>query len=158
LDKKLGNERREKQRLIELLENLRSQELRETIEEKLVEKKKELNQLKVEIAKKLGDEQKFLLKDFLEKQEDFDLALFDDISQTGRSFLRTKDRLQDAKDKLITKIGSEEVEDLCKIQTEIGKLETSQSQWKKMEEQQKKEKQEQFEAVVGTPSATPRNN
>jgi len=64
----------------------------------------------------------------LEKQEDFDLALFDDISQTSRPFLRAKDRLQDAKDKLVVKLGSEEIEELCKLQTEMGKLETSQKQ------------------------------
>ncbi|WP_147410427.1 hypothetical protein [endosymbiont GvMRE of Glomus versiforme] len=156
LKKQLKTERKDKQFLIESLEELRSQELKGTMEAKLVERKKELDQLKVKIVEKLANSQS-LLENFLEKQEDFDIALFDDVSQAGRAFLRVKDRLQDAKDKLIAKIGSEKVEELCKIQTEIGKLETSQRQWEKMEEQQKKEEQERFESFVGTPPATPRN-
>jgi hypothetical protein len=148
LSSQLKKEKRSKQLLIESLENLHSQELKETIEKKLVEKKGELEKLKLLIAEKLGNDQN-LLENFLEKQEDFDLALFDNVDQTSRPFLRAKDKLQDAKNKLIAKIGSEEVEELYRIQAEIGKLETSQSQWKKMEEQ--------FESFTETPPTTPRN-
>ncbi|CAJ0760180.1 17242_t:CDS:2, partial [Entrophospora sp. SA101] len=142
LSEQFKKERRSKQLLIETLEDLRGQKLKETIEENLAEKKRELEKLETAIVEKLGSNQKSLLENFLEKQEDFDTALFDDVSQTSRSFLRAKEKLQDARVKLVAKVDSEEVEELCKIQSEIGKLEASQKQWEKMEDQQRKEEQE----------------
>jgi len=158
LNNQLKVERRKKQELINMFENLRSQDLNKTFQDKLTEKKEELTKLKFNTSAKLGDNQEYLLENLLEKQEDFDLALFDDVNQMSRTFLRAKDKLQDAKDKLTGKISSEEVEGLCKLQTEIGKLESSQKQWEKMESQQVKEEQEQFESFIGTPPPTPRNN
>jgi len=102
--------------------------LKETIQTKLEEEKKEQNQLKVKVGGKLGENEKHLLESLLEKQEDFDLALFEDVNQTSRAFVRAQEKLQDAKDKLIAKLSSEEIEELCKTQTEISKLENSQSQ------------------------------
>lgn len=40
----------------------------------------------------------------------------------------TKNQLQQAKDELISKISSEEIEEMCEIQTEITKLEEQQKQ------------------------------
>jgi len=157
LNEQFKKERRNKQLLIETLEELRGQKLKETIEEKLTERKKELEKLEDEMVKKLGNDQKSLLENFLEKQEDFDTALFDDVSRTSRSFLRAKDKLQDARVKLTAKVGSEEVEELCRMQTEIGKLEVSKKQWEKMEDQQREEAQEQYESFTETPPTTPRN-
>jgi hypothetical protein len=111
-----------------LLEDLRSQELNKTIQVKLEEKKKDRNQLKVDASGKLEENQRFLLESLLEKQEDFDLALFEDVNRTSRTFSRAQDKLQEVKDKLVVKISSEEIEELCKIQTEISKLENSQNQ------------------------------
>jgi hypothetical protein len=157
LNEQFKKERRNKQLLIETLEELRGQKLKETIEEKLAERKKELEKLEDEIVKKLGDNQKSLLENFLEKQEDFDTALFDDVNRTSRSFLRAKDKLQDARVKLVAKVGPEEVEELCKMQTEIGKLEVSKKQWEKMEDQQREEAQEQYESYTETPPTPPKN-
>ncbi|CAH1756741.1 9101_t:CDS:2 [Entrophospora sp. SA101] len=158
LSEQFKKERRSKQLLIETLEDLRGQKLKETIEENLAEKKRELEKLETAIVEKLGSNQKSLLENFLEKQEDFDTALFDDVSQTSRSFLRAKEKLQDARVKLVAKVDSEEVEELCKIQSEIGKLEASQKQWEKMEDQQRKEEQEQYESYTETPPTPPKNN
>jgi hypothetical protein len=45
----------------------------------------------------------------------------------------------------LTKLDSEEIEELCKMQTEIGKLEVSQRQWEKMGDQ------EQYESYTNVP-------
>lgn len=127
------------------MENLQIQQLNETIQEKLERKRKDLNQLKVDASGRVEDNQRPLLETLLEKQEDFDLALFENVDQTSRTFVRAQEKLQEVKDKLIPKLGSEEVEEICKMQTEIGKLENSQRQWDKMEDQQQKEEQERFE-------------
>jgi len=145
LSSQLKTERRSKQSLIESLENLQIQQLNETIQEKLERKRKDLNQLKVDASGRVEDNQRPLLETLLEKQEDFDLALFENVDQTSRTFVRAQEKLQEVKDKLIPKLGSEEVEEICKMQTEIGKLENSQRQWDKMEDQQQKEEQERFE-------------
>jgi len=112
--------------VIILLEDLRTQQLNVTIQTKLEEKKKELNQMIIDAG--LGENQKSLLENLLEKQEDFDTALFEDVNRTSRTFTRAQEKLQDAKDKLIAKLSSEQIEELCKMQTEIGKLESSQRQ------------------------------
>jgi len=160
LSNQLKVERRSKQDLVNRLEDARSQKLKETIQTKLEDKKKKQEQLKFAAAGKLGgNHQAHLLDNLLEKQEDFDLALFEDVNRTSRTFSRAQDKLQDAKDKLIATLSSAEIEELCKLQTEISKLENSQRQWEKMEQQERSE--EQFETVIGTPlspPATPRNN
>jgi hypothetical protein len=78
---------------------------------------------------KLGENQENSLESLLFAQEQFDSLIFDNINQTHRIFSLTKDKLQQAKDKLIKKqLSSEEIESLCEIQTEISKLETQQKQ------------------------------
>ena len=91
-------------------------------------KRKDLNQLKVDASGRVEANQRPFLETLLEKQEDFDLALFENVDQTSRTFVRAQEKLQEVKDKLIPKLGSEEVEEICKMQTEIGKLENSQRQ------------------------------
>jgi hypothetical protein len=97
----------------------------------LERKRKDLNQLKVDASDRVEANQKSLLESLLEtlveKQEDFDLALFENVDQTSRTFVKAQEKLQEVKDKL-TKLDSEEIEELCKMQTEIGKLEVSQRQ------------------------------
>jgi len=154
LSNQLKKERREKQKLIDLLESVRSQGLKDNIKTQLEEKKKEQEQLRFAAENKLGS-QVHLLENLLEKQETFDLAVFDEnISQTSKTFLRAQDKLQDAKDKLIYKLSAGEIEELCQAQTEVSKLEIQQSKWKEMEDKQAKE--EQFETFIGTPPTTPR--
>jgi len=129
LGSQLKTERRRKQELVNLLEDLRSQQLKETIQTKLETLRGKREELKFEVGKKLGDGQRFLLDSLLDKQEGFDLEIFDkNVDRTSRAFLRAQDKLQEIKDKLLAKLNSEEIEELCKIQTEISKLESSQSQ------------------------------
>jgi len=138
LSKQLKTERRNNQKLINSLEDIRNQELKETIQTKLKAKKKELDQLVIDT--RLAGEQKLLLENLLEKQESLDLLAFeDDIKQTSKTFTRAQEKLQEAKDKLVAKLSAEEVEALCQARIEISKLETSQRQCEK------------FEAFVGTP-------
>ncbi|MCE8167774.1 MAG: hypothetical protein I3275_04040 [Candidatus Moeniiplasma glomeromycotorum] len=153
LNNKLKRERKEKQKLIDILENLRSQGLNDNIQNRLEEKKKEQEQLRITAESKLGN-QAHLLENLLEKQENFDLAVFEDVNQNSKTFLRAQDKLQDAKDKLICKLSTGEIEELCQVQTEISKLEMQQKQWKEMEEKQAKE--EQFETFIETPPVTPK--
>jgi len=114
------------------LEDFQTQQLNETIQDKLERKKNELNSLKVDAVDKAGESQRSLLETLLERQEDFDLALFENVDRSSRTFFRAQEKLQEVKDKLITKLDSEEIEELCKMQTEISKLENSRSQWEKM--------------------------
>lgn len=110
-----------------MLKESSSQGLKDNIEKKLEEKKKAQEVLKVEIEGKLGN-QVHLLESLLEKQENFDLAVFEDVKQTSKTFLRAQDKLQEIKGKLVTKISPEEIEEFCRIQTEISKLEIQQKQ------------------------------
>lgn len=144
LDNELKKERRQKQKLIEQLEENLSQGLNDNIQIKLEAKKKEQEQLRLRIENKLGDKA-HLLETLLEKQENFDLAIFEDVNRKSTTFQRAQDRLQDAKDKLVVKVNSEEIEELCQNQTEISKLEMQQKQWEEMGDKEQKAKDEQFE-------------
>jgi len=86
---------------------------KEVIQIKLEEKKKEQEVLKLLVENKL-ESQAHLLENLLEKQENFYLVIFEDVSWTDRTFLRTQDRLQEVKDKLSPQLSSEEIEELCK--------------------------------------------
>jgi hypothetical protein len=93
------------------------------------------------LENKFRSELKYLLEDLLEKQEDFDLAVLDDISPTSRRFLlRSQDKLQVAKDKLTYKLSLEEIEKLCQVQTEISRLETLQEIQRRTNKKPEKEK------------------
>ncbi|MCE8168243.1 MAG: hypothetical protein I3275_06535 [Candidatus Moeniiplasma glomeromycotorum] len=145
LSSQLKVERRKLKDLTELFEDLQIQQLNETIQGKLERKKDELKTLRVDAGEKLGESQKSLLETLLEKQEDFDLVLFENVDRSSRTFIRAQEKLQEVKDKLIAKLSSEEIEELCKMQTEIGKLESAQRQWEKMEDQ------EQYESYTNVP-------
>lgn len=127
MNNQLKKQKRENQRLIEELRENLSQGLKDNIERRLEEKKKDQAMLKNTIEGKLGS-QAHLLENLLERQENFDLAVFEDVNQKSRSFLNTQDRLQEIKGKLIAKLSAEEIEEFCQIQTEISKLETQQKQ------------------------------
>jgi chromosome segregation ATPase len=130
LQDKWRAERRKNQALIEELEQVKNRELSETIEKKLQEKKDELNHLKNVVNSRLENNKKNSLEGLLVAQEQLDSLIFESgVNQTHRIFSLTQDNLQKAKDKLIKKISSEEVESLCKMQTEISKLEIQQKQW-----------------------------
>jgi len=74
--------------------------------------------------------------------------LFENTDQKTRTFTQAQKKLQEAKDNLIGKLDVEEIEEICQMQTEIIKLENSQAQWEKMEEQQEGQKTyESFESV-----------
>jgi len=88
----------------------------------------------------------------LEKQENFDLAIFEDVNQTSKTFLRAQDKLQETKSKLIAKLSAEEIEEFCQIQTDISKLEIQQKQWKETEDKEKRAKDEQFETFTEVPT------
>jgi len=76
---------------------------------------------------KLGN-QAHLLESLLEKQESFDLAVFEDVNQKSAGFLKIQDRLQEIKSKLVSKLSPEEIDEFCEIQTEITKLEVQEKQ------------------------------
>jgi len=123
----LKKARREIQKLTELIEEMNSQGLEDNIQKRLETKKKEQKMLKLAAESKLGN-QAYLLENLLEKQENFDLAVFEDVKQSSKTFGRAQDKLQEAKDKLIYKLSAEEIEELCQTQTEIIKLEIQQKQ------------------------------
>jgi hypothetical protein len=94
----------------------------------LQEKKEELDRLKIMANSKIGDSKKSYLKDLLFAQEQLDSLIFDGIDEKHKIFSLTQDKLKQAKDKLIKRTSSEEVESLCEAQTEISKLEIQQKQ------------------------------
>jgi hypothetical protein len=154
LSNDLKKQKRENQRLIEELRENRGQGLKDNIERKLEEKKKDQAVLKNTIEGKVGN-QAHLLENLLEKQENFDLAVFEDVNQNSKTFLRAQDKLQEVKGKLVAKLSPEEIEEFCQIQTEITKLEIQQKQLKETEDKEKRAKDEQFESFIGTPPTTP---
>jgi hypothetical protein len=107
-------------------EKMKKQSLKETIQGKLQVKRNELEQQKIMADRKLGNNQNYLLETILEDQEQLDLLIFENVSE--QVCLPTKKRLQRTKDKLITKLSSEEIEKFCQIRTEISKLEVQQKQ------------------------------
>ncbi|CAI2196499.1 16217_t:CDS:2, partial [Funneliformis geosporum] len=123
---KMKNEKKLHQ-LAEELQEMLGQGLKDNIQTKLEVKKKEQEQLKFAVERELGN-QIYLLDNLLEKQENFDLAVFEDVSQRSKTFVRAQDKLQEAKDKLVAKLSPEEIEEFCQIQTEISKLEIQEKQ------------------------------
>lgn len=127
LDNKLKIEKKERQKLINQLKEISNQGLKDNIQTKLEEKKKEQEQLKFAADNKLGN-QTYLLENLLEKQESVDFAVFENIDQKSAGFLKAQDRLQEAKNKLVSLLTSEEIEEFCQTQAEISKLEIQRKQ------------------------------
>ncbi|CAG8653166.1 28419_t:CDS:2, partial [Racocetra persica] len=100
LSNELKTERREKQNLIESLEDLPNE--------------------------KLNDAQKVSFNTLLAMQRQLDVLVFKGVDQQLCSVI--KDQLLDAKVKLGEKLDAEEIGEICEMQTEIVKLENSQTQ------------------------------
>jgi len=108
------------------LEVLLNQSLKESIQVRLKNKKDEQEQLKIAINSKLDAGQKVYLKMLLSSQEQLDGLIFGGIEEKFHA--PAKNQLQSAKDELIIKLSSEEIEELCAMQTEITKLEEQRKQ------------------------------
>jgi len=126
LKSELKTERRNKQILANKLETILNQNLDETIQTKLQGKKDEQEQLKISLNNKLDDAQKVYLKMLLTSQEQLDGLIFGGVEE--RFHAPTKSQLQQAKDELVAKLSSEEIEGLCEMQTEITKLKEQEKQ------------------------------
>jgi len=83
--------------------------------------------------------------------------LFEDANQKTRTFTQAQKKLQEAKNNLKGKLDTEEIEELCQIQTEVIKLEYSQTQWEEMKNKQENQKtkeevkEEEFESFTSVP-------
>ncbi|RHZ35738.1 leucine-rich repeat domain-containing protein [endosymbiont GvMRE of Glomus versiforme] len=131
-ENELSKERTKAQELSKELAKIKKRGLQETIQTQLQTKMNELETLRIMAKRKLGDSQEFLLETLLGNQESFNALIFSK-SANQKHCSQAQDRLQKIKGKLVDKLGEEEVEELCQLQTEIIKLENSQTQWEKME-------------------------
>jgi len=140
LQNELRSERKKRQESVAKLEEIQTQELSETLQTRLQAREEDLKNLKVEINGKLTtDSQKDALETLLEMNEQrSSLVTLEGVIQT--LLLPVERQLKRAKDKLVEKVGKEEIEDFCRIQAEIIKLKIQ------LEDFQKKEKQ--FEAYT----------
>jgi hypothetical protein len=90
--------------------------------------------------------------------------LFEDANQKSRSFTQAQKKLQEAKNNLKGKLDTEEIEELCQIQTEVIKLEYSQTQWEEMKNKQENQKtkeevkEEEFEEFESFTSVPPKKH
>ena len=75
---------------------------------------------------KLDATQQISLSTLLAMQKQFDVLVFKGVDHQLCSVI--KDQLLDAKVKLSKKLSAEEIEEFCKIQAQIIKLENNQSQ------------------------------
>jgi len=143
LQNELRNERKRRQASVAKLEEIQTQELSETLQTRLQAREEDLKNLKVEINGKLTtDSQKDALETLLEMNEQrSSLVTLEGVNQT--LLLPVERQLKRAKDKLVEKVGKEEIEDFCRIQAEIIKLKIQ------LEDFQKKEKQ--FETYTSVP-------
>ncbi|MDR1670263.1 MAG: hypothetical protein LBR43_00870 [Spiroplasmataceae bacterium] len=134
LQKELDSEKNKKQTLTNRLEEIQDRTWKENIQARLKEEKERLNQAKISFSNKLEINQKAFLETLLIIQEQFDNLIFEDVDP--RICSPMKNQLQQTKDKLISEnkeISLEEIEDICKMKSEIIKLEFQQKQWDKLE-------------------------
>jgi hypothetical protein len=95
----------------------------------LKEERNKRDQLKTSMVNKLDSSQGVFLDTLLVIQEQFDNLIFEGVDQ--RICSPMKNQLQQTKDKLVNEnknLSLDEIEELCKMQTEIIKLETQQKQ------------------------------
>ena len=126
LKDQLKTERKNKQSLTIKLEKVINQKLNETIQTKLKDAKGEQEQLRIRVNGRLDAAQQVYLKMLLASQGHLDGLIFGGAEERFQAPI--KNQLQSAKEELITKVSTEEIEKLCEMQTEITKLEEQRKQ------------------------------